>query len=193
MFGEKPTGRTRVPVIKVPGGSNVVVRMRCKDVLGLHVHWLGRRSYVCPGDDCAACEQHVGSRWSGFVAVDLWRGNNSGIAFGLLELTEGAWSGLQFMRESVGHESILDLCVVAGRRRTRGALRFSLPEEDVSFGETRKAWRTEHIADAAATLYGLPPLRGDQKFATWEPLAKDAARRLVARALNSMEVAGARI
>lgn len=187
MFGEEPTGRTRVPVIKVPGGSHVLVMLRCKVVLGLRVHWMGRRSYVCPGDDCPACEQHVGSRYSGLVAVDLWRGNGTPVGFGLLELTDGAYSRLVFLRESLGSVNLYGLQVLASRRRSRGPLRFDLSDEGETPFEARPPWSMERIADAAATLYGLPPLIDGMTFSKWEVIAQVAARRLLARAVTSLE------
>ncbi len=70
MIGEKLSRRTKIALLKVKGGMSCEVVCLADEPLGFRVHWLGKRSFMCPGVDCAADFAGVGSRWWGVATRD---------------------------------------------------------------------------------------------------------------------------
>lgn len=186
MIGETPTARTRLVVWKVSGGHDLELVGRSAEPLTFRVHWLGRRSYMCPGVDCPACEQHVGSKWLGLWACDAFYRIGEPPRLGLLELTEGAFDCLRMLRLSEGLESFYGLRVIASRRSKRSVLQFELGALGANVESDRQLVPINLVADAAATLFGLPSCQRDVEFSTWEASAMDVARTLIGRALATM-------
>lgn len=188
MIGELPSKRTRVPVHKVRGGSHVEIVVRSRTVFGFHSHWLGKRSFMCPGKECAACEQSIGSRWHGFIAIDLRFPGGREKRFGLLEITESAYGRLEFIRESFGMSDFVGLRCFACRRSQKAPLRFVEADEGESIVAEAKPIEVEFVADASATIYGLPSIGVGQSLKEWERNAIPAARTMIGSAVARLAV-----
>lgn len=184
MFGEKPSARVRMAVLKVEGGHSALFIVRSREVFGFTAHWLGARSLLCPGADCAACEQFVGGRWRGVIAVDQLIKDGQQRRHGLLEVTEGCFQGLEFLRRAAGLESLCGLRVCAFRRSRKAPLILREPEEGTPTNEAAGEVGTEVVAGAVATLYGLPSLAPGEGVSDWEPRAMVRAREMVAQAVR---------
>ena len=182
-----PSRRTRVPVLKIKGGGHVLLIVRSAKVVSFTLHWLGRRSYICPGTGCPACEQCVGSRWSAFAGAEYSFGTPEQRSFGLLEFTEGAYERLRFMRETEGRPDFVGLRVVASRSRDRAPLRFDLPDEGPCFVASAKAWDHALLIDALATLYALPALVDLSELERWEKACESRSRLMLGRALAALQ------
>lgn len=191
MFGEKPSDRVRLPIFKVKGGSNAFFVVRARDVVGFMLHWLGSRSYVCPGSECAACEQHVGAKWRGLLAVARLAGSAGDWRGGLLEITDNAYGRLRFVQALEGFDDFLGLRVVASRRSNKSPLAF----EEASCGQSErpesKEVREEVVRAALATLYGLPSPGPGETLAAYEERASSAARIMIVRVMSRMAFADA--
>lgn len=187
MIGEMPTSRTRLAVFKIRGKQSVCCTFRSAEVASFSLHWLGRRSFICPGLDCPADEQSVGSRWSAFAAADFSFGDPERREFGLLEFTESAYERLRFMRQAEQRPDFVGLRCVASRRRDKAPLRFDLPDEGPSYVAATKSLAKMVLIDAVATLYGLPVISPGEELASWEERAMPVARRLIGRAIRAMQ------
>lgn len=188
MIGEIPVQRVRVPVFKVKGGHDALFVVRSEEVFGFHAHWLGTRSYMCPGTDCSACEQFVGSRWHGFLAVDLCVGSGGELRHGLLEITESAYGRLQFLRNALGRDDFVGLRVCASRRSSRSPLRLEQPEEGCPVVEATRAVGKPFIASATATIYGLPSPGDGEPLSLWEVKAAEAARLMLGKVMAKLAI-----
>lgn len=189
MFGECPSNRVRLPVFKVKGGHDVLLTLRSRDVLGFGAHWLGARSFMCPGLDCPACEQFVGARWKGLLAVELHSGSGRETRFGLIEVTESAYGRLRFLRESYGRTEYCGMRVVASRRSAKSPLVFAEGEVGSTFDESAKAVEAIYVASAVATLYGLPSPGPDESLKDWQEHASGSACIALQAALSKVAFA----
>ena len=185
MIGEFPSSRTRIRVAKVNGGHDAELVLRSSDAFCFRVHWLGARSYMCPGEECPACEQSIGSKWVGMIAVDVLLRSGAEPLFRLLELTESAYECLRFLRVAEGLADLVGLRVHVTRRFNKSPLHFELAELVEAGTEPRDVVPLRFVADAAATLYGLPNLGPEETVEAWEPRAKLAAASLIGRVLSS--------
>lgn len=179
MIGEKPSKRVRFPVVKVRPGHGVLLRCVAEDVFSFHVHWLGARSVMCPGDDCGACLQGIGCKWLGLLMVESFDLDQHRRYSGLLELTESAYGRLDDVRRCTGRENLLGFVFEASRRSKRSPLGFVLSDEATSIPSAYSEVRAETIADAVATLYGLPSLIDGETVSAWSHRVEESARRLV--------------
>jgi len=190
MLGEVPVSRVRMKVFKVGGGHDVDCIVRSADVLGFQLHWLGVRSFMCPGSDCPACAEHVGAKWRGLLGVDVLEGSTGGRKCGLIELTDSALGRLRFVADCVGGSGFLGLHIVASRKGIRSPMRI----EEATPGAARVAGvreiRSEIVAAAVATLYGLPSPGPGDGLREWEVRAADVARVIIGKAMSRLALNG---
>jgi len=181
MIGEVPVKRVRLGVLKVRSGMVAEGVIVVRQVLGFHVHWLLKRSYMCPGAQCAACFAGVGARWNGFVVVRADVGNAHELR--LLELSATGFERLAGLVRMQGWPDLAGVRFRAARSRAKGVLMVEPVTRDDSLAgkvvSEIRAW------EAVATLYGLPtPVEGES-LAFWESRARDSAARLVAIATEA--------
>lgn len=174
MVGEMPTrGRLRMTILKVGGGHSAQGVIVASEIASLRLHWIGKRSYVCPGEECEAC-QTVSSRWAGFVPmlVDVGPGRPKGVT--LLEVTESAWLRFDGLCRMEQDRELFGMRVSVLRRRAKEALLIDpLGRGDLG---TRRPIRKELVYDVLATIYQLPSLRDGESVEEWSDRASVAAR-----------------
>ena len=183
MIGERPSLRTKLPVVKVKPGGSLEVVIVSEEPMTFHAHWLGDRSYMCPGVDCPACFAGVGARWHGFVCVRWSLPHGSARPMGLLELTETAYNRLDGLRRMFDLGNLYGLGAVLERRTKKSPMRAE-PLDDVKRavdgGKPVPFWV---LIDAVATLYGLPACPGGEFVDGWERAAVPRASQLIRSAL----------
>lgn len=189
MIGEIPSRRVRMPVFKFSGGQSGEVLVRSRDVFGFHAHWLGKRSFMCPRTECAACDQFVGSRWHGLLAVDINADSRGDWRTGLLEITESAYGKFQFFRDSFGTKDFLGMRISVSRRGRKSPLYVSETLEGSKIVEETSEIGTEIVAAATATLYGLPSPEPGSPIGAWEEVAVRATREMISKAISRMTFA----
>lgn len=180
MLGENPVSRTKLPVLKVRGGSDAKVTIASGSVVGFCVHWLAHRSYMCGGEGCPACLADVGGRWNGVLVVRWQRGAVRRLL--LLEVSASTWERFFGLCRMEGWGSLVGLEVHCTRERPKSPLVL----DPLGFVEGERAagvasWR---ILDAVATLYGLPSAREGESAEDWQERAQPAAHRLIELALR---------
>lgn len=182
MIGELPTVRAKLPVLKIKAGMRAEFVVLSDSVLGFTSHWLGARSYMCPGEDCVACTQGLGARWNGFLVVKVLLPGGSRMM--LLELSAGCFDRFIGLVRMEGFGSMAGLSCSAGRTRARGALVIepirATGEEFGALVPAIRGW------EAIATLYGLPAPVAGEGLEKWEGAAAPAARRLVELAVRRL-------
>jgi len=183
MIGEMPSSRTKVQVLKVRGGSAMEVVPIVREPLGVHVHWLGVRSFMCPGRECPACFAAVGSRWAGFLPVRWKVQQSAAVHVGILELTGGTFERVQGLLRMVGLRDMLGVKTRASRGRDRGPLRLEPLIESVDDVDEVKEFPGWMLRDAIATLYGLPSCPEGLSGGDWEAIAIPHAVKLIRVAL----------
>jgi hypothetical protein len=139
-------------------------------VASLRLHWIGNRSYVCPGGDCAACVE-VPSRWTGFIPISVaLAGGQSQLM--LLEVTEQAWSRFDGLCRLAGHRELLGWRVSVQRSKSKSPLLI----DPIEFGcWSRAPVSVGHVYAALATLYGLPGFGPDETPEAWAERAAVSA------------------
>lgn len=180
-------------VVKVKGGSSLDCVLVRPAVFGFFVHWLGKRSFVCPGMDCAACFAGVGAKWSGVVPI-RWEGRQDiPVYTGLLELSQIGFERLELVRRENDLETLLGMRCVFARAADRSPMRVSLADSG-ALKTTLKAELPQWlVCDAVATLYGLPACPNDDAIALWESEVAVSAARLIRTALpEALEAARGR-
>lgn len=151
-----------------------------------HVHWLGKRSYVCPATECPACNQSIGAKWIGLLYVAICTDEHPTAKHGLLELTEAAYYRLRDLGQLMGCSIDAHLSMTVSRRSRKSPLMFYSPERGEKFPEVKKIATKEVIADAMATLYGLPAIAEGEKATIWSARVEDAARTLLTNQLRML-------
>lgn len=181
MVGEMPSkGRMRMRLLKVQAGSAVDCTIVGSELATLRLHWIGKRSFVCPGGDCAACMEG-GSRWAGFLPVLVTMGPGSPKGVCLLEVTENAWMRFDGLCRMESEADLFGLRISVCRRRAKEPLCIDpLGRDDV--GE-RKPLDVRVCYDALATLYTLPSLNPVETIGDWVERASVAAGHQIAVAL----------
>lgn len=183
MIGEMPSKRTKMPLLKVRGGMQIEIVSLCREPLGFHSHWLGTRSYMCPGIDCPACFAAVGTRWVGFMPVSYKVGQEETARVGVLELTAGAYDAMAGLTRMLGLKNLFGVRFSASRRSKRASLRVE-PLDSVDSVPIKVQEFPEHLLlDAMATLYGLPSCPDELDRASWEALAIPKATAMIRQAL----------
>lgn len=186
MIGEMPTKRTRLSVLKLKPNVRYHAALACDDVFSLHTHWLGKRSYACPGDECPACDQSIGAKWNGLLYVALRAEGTTNDVYGLLELTEAAYYRLRDFAEMTGQTIGPNLRCLVGRRSRRSPLSFQAVEDPEMVPEPSKTASMRYIAAGVSTLYGLPGLEPNETVTRWAERTKTAARMLLANQLRNL-------
>lgn len=179
MIGELPTKRTRLSVLKVEPNRPYAISIACEDVFTLQVHWLGKRSYICPGSECSACKQSIGAKWNGLVYVAMQACGSSVVRHGLFELTEAAYYRLRDHAELQGRSIGPRLEAVIGRRSRRSPLSFQSIEAHQEAPVPNQIAPMTAIADGVATLYGLPAVKEGETVAKWAARTEQAARSMI--------------
>lgn len=173
MVGEQLTrSRMRMRLLKVNAGSMCEAVIVGGELATLSLHWIGRRSYVCPGEDCPACME-CGSRWAGFLPVMVAMGPGSPKGVCLLEVTAPAWGRFDGLVRMEALGELFGIRVSIMRRRVKESLLIDpLGREDLG---TRKPVSAAVCYDALSTLYGLPWLRDGESIEAWSARAAVAA------------------
>lgn len=186
MLGEMPTTRTKLQVVKIAAGGKMRISVVSEKPVTCHVHWIGDRSYMCPGIDCQACFGGVGARWHGFLAV-RWEVQGRRIApLGLLELTESSYERLMGICKMFDLPHLFGLQVELTRRSKKSMIRAEPTEgqdDDVLVRTPFPHWM---LMDAVATLYSLPPCQNDGEVSSWESKAIPRAATLVKLAVKRL-------
>lgn len=181
MVGELPVKRARLPILKVEGGAMVEAVICCDTVFAWHTHWVGSRSYVCPGEDCPACPDWE-CRWQGWLLVRLLHGQRKAQPF-LIELSATTFDRFDGLLRFEGGRQYFGLAVQMSRQRRRSALLIE-PAGYVDPGGFKKADPLK-VWDALATVYGLPTTAGHDTVEGWQTVASAQAGRLLQRAVES--------
>lgn len=183
MIGEMPQTRVKLPVLKIKAGMRVDVVIASEQVLGFVVHWLGGRSYMCPGDECEACAQHLGGRWNGFFVVRVKLPEGRRVA--LLEVSPGSFDRLAGLCRMEGRSTYAGMRCICSRSKARAPLVIDpvdvTGEEESPLVSSFRAW------EAVSTLYQLPALAPGETLGAWEARAIPAARRLVELACRRLD------
>lgn len=182
MIGEVPSrSRIRMRLLKVQSGSVVDCVILGSELASLRLHWVGGRSYVCPGGDCPACLV-IASRWSGFLPVSVAMGPGSPKGVCLLEVTEAAWSRFHNLCRLADLQELFGLHLSVMRRRRMEPLLLE-PLDRASLGE-RKPVSVSTCYDALATLYCLPSFMEGETPVDWSARVESAARHHLALAMD---------
>lgn len=187
MIGEMPSRRTRIRVAKFTPGTERELICRSAEAFSCHGHWLGKRTFICAGEDCPACMQGVGAKWIGLVAVDLIHPKTRQQELCTLEMTDNGFRALELQAEAAGLKDLLHVWVTVSRRSQRAMLRVGPSPADFAVPELRSPVSNEKLTDAAATLFGLPNLAPGESVEKWAPRAAEAARGMIGRALSLMQ------
>lgn len=153
------------------------------DVVGFSVHWLGNRSYMCPGVGCPACFSAVGARWLGILPIRWSVPQSDDVRYGFLELSSGTYERFDSLRRMLALKSFLGLPAVASRSRDRSSLRCEPGISDRSELIEVKAMPDWMARDAIATLYSLPSCHEEMSVQDWEAAAMPKAMQLIRVAL----------
>lgn len=184
MIGELPGSRTKMHVLKVRGGEQMTVVGLAKEPLGFHTHWLGTRSFMCPGVDCVACLNCVGSRWVGWLPVRWLEKDAEIYHVSILELALGTYDRLNETLRSFSLSSVVGVPCRASRTRNRASLRLdpliSHSSELVEVDEFAE-WL---LLDVLSTLYGLPSCPEGLGKSSWEAVAIPRAATMVRIAMK---------
>lgn len=183
MIGEMPRTRTKMPILKIKGGMSVKVLPLVKEPIGFHSHWLGTRSFMCPGVNCPACFAAVGTRWVGFLPVRWFNELGGDSHVSVLELTAGSYERLEGLRKMMGHGSLLSMLCDVSRARNRSVLVLEPMDADQECERATKPFPEWLLLDAIATLYGLPACADGSSRSDWEKLAVPRAIQLIRVAL----------
>lgn len=183
MIGEMPSTRSKLTILKVKGGMRVEVVLLSAEPLGFNVHWLGTRSYMCPGVDCPACFAAVGSRWAGMQPVRWFNEKHRDGYVGVLEFTGGTYERLAGLQKMLGLQTLLGVPCRVTRSRDRAVLRVEPTIEDQDGVRDVKAFPQWLLLDAMATLYGLPSCPDGLAKSEWETLAVPRAAQMIRVAL----------
>lgn len=180
MVGEsRGKSRVRLPLLKVASGGEVEALILSDAVASVRVHWIGRRSYLCPGGDCPCC-LIAESRWVGFLLVRVCQ--RGGDRVYLLEVTGSAYDRLVGLLKMEGVESIRGVQVSARRERAKAPL---LLEPLGSFDLSKVAVvPVERVYDALATVYGMPSFMDEETVQQWEERASVAAGHAIRLAME---------
>lgn len=182
MIGEVPSrSRIRMRLLKVQPGSTVDCVIVGSELASLRLHWIGGRSYVCPGGDCPACLE-IASRWSGFLPVSVVMRPASPKGVYLLEVTEAAWARFDDLCRLAELRELFRLHVSVMRRRRKEPLLME-PLDHVVLGE-RNPVSVSMCYDALATLYCLPSFMEGETPADWSARVESAARHHLALAMD---------
>lgn len=177
--GNAGPSRVRMTLLKVASGGSVKGVVLSDAVASLRVHWIGRRSYICPGVECPCC-LIAESRWVGFLVVRV--AVRGGDRLFLLELTSGAFDRFVGLCKLEGWDSFYGVMFQALRERTKGPLIVEPVEMLMSTGGSPIVLRG--VYDALATIYGLPGFREGEEVASWEERASAAAGRAIRLAME---------
>lgn len=181
MVGEKLTrSRMRMRLLKVQTGTAVECAVVGAELASLRLHWIGGRSYVCPGGDCPACME-VASRWAGFVPVLVSMGPGSPKGVLLLEVTESAWARFDGLCRLEQDRELFGMRIAVMRRRVKEPLCID-PLGRADLGE-RKPIALSTCYDALATLYGLTSVREGETVGEWSSRAESGARHALELAI----------
>lgn len=183
MLGEKPSTRTKLPVLKIRGGMSSELVSASPDVLSFHTHWLGTRSYMCPGVDCPACFAGVGAKWLGLLGVRVPVPHTVHWTVHVLELTSMAYQKLLGLSRMCDCESLLGFHFAASRRSKKSTLGFEPLEQTGLPGAAMRVLPAWALLDAAATLYGLPSAPQSLSREEWEASAVPRAAQLLRAAI----------
>lgn len=183
MIGEQPTSRTKIQVIKVRGGSSLKAVVCCEEPLTFFVHWLGTRSFMCPGVDCAACFAGVGAKWLGLLGVRYEIPHAERAPFGVLELTSAAYERLLGLARLEGEAQLYKMVVEFSRRSKRSSLAAEPCEIPSLQAVVKRPVPEWYLLDGAATLYGLPSCREGMSLADWQAAAIPRSAQLIRAAL----------
>lgn len=183
MLGEKPSARTKMPLLKVCGGHEMEFVCVAREALGVHIHWLATRTFMCPGVDCAACFATIGTRWVGFLPVRWKAAHEKSLHTSVLELACGTHDRLEGLQRMLGLESLLGVRCCASRTRDRASLRVEPITENAADVVRVKEFPEWLLMDAMATLYNLPSCQEGFTRAKWEELAVPRAAQMIRTAL----------
>lgn len=186
MINEKPTNRTRIPILKIDGPTERTITMACDEPFSFHAHWLGKRSFMCPGTSCPACDQHIGARWLGLVFVEIHQKDKRYNARGIIELSEAAYFRLRDLAVQLGNEIGPGLTFNAWRTSKRHPLRFGQPPVSQVAPSDVKSIEMVTLADAAATYYGLPAVAEGETVPAWSSRVEETARSIIRRQLQTL-------
>lgn len=184
MFGEMPTTRCRLPVLKIRGGMRCDAVCRSSQVFGMQVHWLGNRSFVCPGSECPACVEYLGARWLGMLAVVPSLPEGQSVGTHLVELSAGSFDRMTGLQRMADCKSLLGLTLEISRRHDRSGLRVEPDFDGVPSDVVELPFSV--LGDAVAVLYALPAVIAGEQCAEWSQRVQPAARRLLDIAVPSI-------
>lgn len=179
MIGEMPTTRTKLPIMKVRAGVTMQVVIAAEEPVGVYTHWLGARSYICPGVDCPACYAAIGAKWLGLLPVKHAPPHAEASSLFVLELSSVPYERLAGLQRLEGLSSLYDQPIEVRRRTKRSPLVIE-PIEKSPLPDTLKRpvprWL---VLDGLATVYGLPPCRDAMTPEEWEAVAMPRAVELL--------------
>lgn len=185
MFGETPSTRTRLPILKVGAGQSVPAIALREEPLGFFLHWMGTRAYMCAGKGCPACNADVGAKWQGVLPVFVTPPQGGRKYIGLIEMSTTAFDRLKGLTKMEHVDSLVGIPVEISRKRCKSPIVVEPKERSPSLEVRRLTEQT--LRDALATIYGLPSCLPDMEVENWEVDASRAAARLLANALRSFE------
>lgn len=178
MIGEMPVRRVKLPILKLKGGSQIECQVVGDQVFAWSTHWVGGRSYVCPGETCPCCPDYD-CRWQGWLLVRLVHGRNTRQRY-LLELSATAFDRLNGLMRMDGRTELFGELLVMKRAKARSPLVIepmgSASVEGVVVGKAAMVW------DALATLYGLPSVNMKEGVDEWRVRAEARAAFLLQQA-----------
>lgn len=186
MFGEVPSKRTRVSILKLRSGHESKFVCASDDVFSFTVHWIGARSYVCPGAECQACFSGVGGKWLGLLYVGLLGERGVKPRYGCLELTEAAYYRLRDCSCGSGASIKRGFQFASFRRLRKSPMSFRPLTDAESQGIKLPKIASTFLADGVATLYGLPSVGTGETVATWSSRVEGPAARLIELALSRL-------
>lgn len=189
MFGETPTTRTRIPILKVGAGQSAPAIALREEPLGFFTHWLGRRSYMCAGNGCPACSEDVGAKWNGVLPVFVTPPQGGRRYIAMIELSTTAYDRLRGLMRMEHLDDLVGVPCEISRKRSKSPLCVEFTQGRTDIEARRLTEQT--LRDAVATIYGLPSCLPDMDIENWETDASRAAARLLSNALRSLETLSA--
>lgn len=186
MINEMPTRRSRIGILKVRPGAEYLLTCASEDPFTFFTHWMGARSYMCPGNECPACAQQIGAKWVGLMYVAMSVDEQKKTVHGMIELTEPAWYRMKDLATMLGTEIGPGLSCSVSRKGRKSPLIFRPILDEEKAPVPGKIMKMTQIADATATLYSLPSLEPGQEIKKWSERAKTRARSLLSAQLRRL-------
>lgn len=78
----------RLRILRVGAGEKLCVRMLSKSIKGVFTHYLEKRSYFCPGQECSCQHSRKPRLWKGYVSSEVYNQERNLWLPVVLELTE---------------------------------------------------------------------------------------------------------